>query len=214
MFEQCTYKTKQLPLTLEEADALVKHYSALELELLVALQDLDFKSFPAPSVVSNIQASVLANGITEAERKVLSKLSDRISTFIQQEFGINQLEKAGVEQQEQQQPQSSAKQNNKNKLFIRLSSRSPKDAVYLLDGGSLLLDKIRKSMHDRRHVTMCNYDDCTIEEMCVFGTCTHECMAVQTGAQALKLLMNSKRVHEDLLMAKLQMDKDWCMVCG
>lgn len=89
---------------------------------------------------------------------------------------------------------STALQQFPNGAFIRLSTRSPKDAVFSIRGG----EKVKQLI--KQHYTTPE------SSMIAFVKSIQQAMKVTCAKDAIDLLVHSKRMVEDIVMAKLFMD--------
>jgi hypothetical protein len=82
-------------------------------------------------------------------------------------------------------------------IFVRLSSRSPKDAAIGARGIQIYTqakEKIR-SLNDQLQDKLFTEDNTKLHALYITGT---EALRIQTGAQAVDLLVNSNRIQDDL----------------
>lgn len=82
------------------------------------------------------------------------------------------------------------KKNNWKKAFIKLSTRSPKDSSLILLRG---LEEFKKN----ENLKNMNYE----QKIVHFSECVQNNFYIETGLQAVELLISSERVSEDLKYA-------------
>ena len=134
------------------------------------IEDFTFKSVIIPLSLEEIQA------LRESYNLFLTKDNnyDLDSVVAKVEEGITLIRK---------------KTNSDCKVFIRLSSRSPKDAIYHLAGfQSLYQDKLQE-FEDKEDV---------FSKLHAFYKASTEVMAISSGEEAAELLRMSERIQGDL----------------
>ncbi len=87
--------------------------------------------------------------------------------------------------------------------FVRLSTRSPKDAALVIPAmKQMLRDGISKSKFKA------NTPEADAEDMILFTDACGKCLKVKSGAEALHLLLHSQRAYDDLSRAELVLGKE------
>ena len=95
-----------------------------------------------------------------------------------------------------------------NGMFVRLSSRSPKDGMAFQASGDQILEAYQRA-HEARMSALQQINDGSWDEadmeacarICALGDVTGPLLRVDSGAAALALIASSERVYTDLLRA-------------
>eukprot|EP00026_Physarum_polycephalum_P009263 Phypoly_transcript_09379.p1 GENE.Phypoly_transcript_09379~~Phypoly_transcript_09379.p1 ORF type:complete len:451 (+),score=72.02 Phypoly_transcript_09379:18-1370(+) len=173
--KEYTFPTKIIPLSLPEALVIKKHAERLNQVLLM----------------HDLQNGRRLGQWTDA---------DYILAGSEVMAELNENEKAELEGLEKRIDDAMAEYvASSGYAFIKLSTRSPKDSVFSLTSMKQRIEEdIKKSKFEG------GTPEANAEDITIFVRATCQCLCVKNGAEAVNLLVRSKRVMTDLVFAELR----------
>ncbi|KAG2378545.1 hypothetical protein C9374_008184 [Naegleria lovaniensis] len=156
----------------------------------------EFTPFTKFIFISKEQASVLKR---QHEHQVLKQEVAQIS---QEEYELLKILEKEIDDVLQNEKEFFDEENDISCAFIRLNTRSPKDAAFSSQKIKQILKRklYEKSMQYREPALLSN-DEKQNDEFISFFESQVEVMRFESGAEALEMMVASNRVYEDLSIA-------------